>query len=308
MISKSPAQFSQSRKRLWALLGDLPDRDKPVRIISESISEECDRIIERLLLDLNGIEPVPAIVVKPVRMPTVKLPVLLYHHAHCADYGFGKREFTEGRTEIQNPPYADCCIENGWIGVAIDCWNFGERHRQTESSLFKQMLWNGQVLWGMMIFDAVRTLDYICSREDTDTSRIATIGLSMGSTLSWWLAALDERVKVCVDICCLTDYEALIEAGGLDLHGIYYYVPGLLKQFSSASINAMIAPRPHLSLAGTKDPLTPVPGLDRIDTELKQVYGSMGAPEAWKLARCDSGHSETAQMRQEIISWIHRWL
>ena len=49
--------------------------------------------------------------------------------------------------------------------------------------------------------------------------------MSMGSTMAWWLAALDERVKVTVDICCLTDFQALIAQKDLSAHGIYYYVP-----------------------------------------------------------------------------------
>ena len=39
--------------------------------------------------------------------------------------------------------------------------------------------------------------------------------MSMGSTMAWWLAALDERMKVTVDICCLTDFEALLAKKGL---------------------------------------------------------------------------------------------
>ena len=134
------------------------------------------------------------------------------------------------------------------------------------------MLWRGQVLWGMMVYDSLRAIDYLVAREDVDAGRVATLGLSMGSTMAWWVAALDERVRVCVDLCCLTDFEALIETRGLDGHGIYYYVPGLLKQFTTAQINALIAPRAHLSLAGNHDRLTPPAGLDRIDAELRRVY------------------------------------
>ena len=122
------------------------------------------------------------------------------------------------------------------------------------------MLWHGQVLWGMMVYDSLarRRLPGYPAPTSTAT-RIATLGLSMGSTMAWWLAALDERVKVCVDLCCLTDFHALIEARGLDGHGIYYYVPELLKHFTTADINALIAPRPHLALAGnyrSADPVT----------------------------------------------------
>jgi hypothetical protein len=132
--------------------------------------------------------------------------------------------------------------------------------------------------------------------------------MSMGSTMSWWLAALDARIRVCVDICCLTDYDALIEANGLDLHGIYYYVPNLLKHFTAARINALISPRPHLGLAGRYDPLTPYKGLMRIDAELGEAYRRDGAPEAWKLIVYDIAHFETAEMRADILEFFEKWM
>jgi hypothetical protein len=126
--------------------------------------------------------------------------------------------------------------------------------------------------------------------------------------MAWWVAALDTRIRVCVDLCCLTDYQALIDTRGLDGHGLYYYVPNLLKHFTTAQINALIAPRPHLGLAGNHDPLTPPAGLDRIDAELSQVYAEEGAPDAWKLLRYETGHFETAAMRAEILSFLQQWL
>jgi hypothetical protein len=126
--------------------------------------------------------------------------------------------------------------------------------------------------------------------------------------MAWWTAALEPRIKVCVDICCLTDFQALIETQGLDGHGIYYFVPGLLKHFSSADINALIAPRPHLSLAGNYDPLTPPAGLDRIDAALRRAYADAGAPEAWELHRYEVGHIETAAMRSEAMAFLAKWL
>src|SRR5206468_605743 len=157
-------------------------------------------------------------------------------------------------------------------------------------SLFKEMLWKGQVLWGMMVYDSIRAIDYLVSRSEVDPDRLATLGLSMGSTMAWWLAALDTRIKVTVDICCLTEFQSLIETKGLDGHGIYYYVPSLLKHFTTAEINALIAPRPHLSLAGNQDKLTPPQGLDILDHELKKTYAAHGAADAWKLHREDVGH------------------
>jgi hypothetical protein len=83
-----------------------------------------------------------------------------------------------------------------------------------------------------------------------------------------------------VDINCLTDFQALLARKALSLHGLYYFVPGLIKHFTTAQINALIAPRAHLGHAGLRDKLTPVEGLDVIDKELQQVYAEAGPPRA----------------------------
>jgi hypothetical protein len=126
--------------------------------------------------------------------------------------------------------------------------------------------------------------------------------------MAWWHAALDERVKVCIDLCCLTDFQALVETRNLDGHGLYYYVPSLLKHFSTADINALICPRAHLSLAGNYDKLTPPAGLDRIDAALKKVYAEAGAADRWELVRYDIGHFETWDMRARILRFLERLL
>ena len=90
----------------------------------------------------------------------------------------------------------------------------------------------------MMVYDSLRAMDYLVSRDDVGAKRIGTVGLSKGSAI-----AVDERVKVTVNLCCLTDWHALIEAKNLKGHGIYYYVPGLLKHFTTSRMNALIAPR-----------------------------------------------------------------
>lgn len=303
-------QDKQARRReLYSLMGDLPDRSRPVE--SHRVFEERREhyVLEKLILELNGVEHVPAYFVRPLdARPGQRLPVVVYNHAHGGDYKTGKDELLEHRKYFQEPPYAVELTRRGYAALCIDHWVFGERSGKSESSTFKRMIWQGQVLWGMMVFDTLRAVDYLVTRPNVDPARIATLGLSMGSTMAWWAAALDERVKVCVDLCCLTDFQSLIETDGLDGHGIYYYVPNLLKHFTTAQINGLISPRPHLALAGNKDALTPAKGLDRIDEELKRVYAADGAPDAWRLVREDVGHTETPQMRAEIVGWLEKCL
>jgi len=291
------------RNRLYNLLGDLPSPERRIKSEVVETIEHTTYVVERLSLDLNGWEPVPAYFLRPNSIVRPS-PAVLYNHAHGNEYQLGKDELLLGRSQLQKPPYAEVLTSLGYCVLCIDAWCFGDRANREELSVFKEMLWRGQVLWGMMVYDSLRALDFLLERPEVDSERIATLGLSMGSTMAWWLAALDERIKVCVDICCLTDFQAFVEAKSFHEHGVYYFVPSLLKYFTSAEINALIAPRAHLSLAGNRDPLTPPAGLDRIDLHLTRVYKEAGRPEAWKLLRCDVGHEETPEMRTAIIAFL----
>jgi pimeloyl-ACP methyl ester carboxylesterase len=306
----SPAAASTPdarRRELYGLLGDLPDRKRPISGKKRNEQEHDGYILETWDLDLNGIETVPAYLARP-RSMTGRAPGVLFDHSHGGGYTIGKQEFIEGRSYLQPKPYAKELTELGYVALCIDSWIFGERSHTTEADMFKAMLWRGQVLWGMMVYDHLRALDYLLTRAEVDTQRIATLGMSMGSTMAWWLAALDERIKVTVDINCLTDFQSLLARKALSLHGLYYFVPGLLNHFTTAQINALIAPRAHLGLAGLRDKLTPVEGLDVIDRELQQVYAKLGHPERWKLLRYDVEHQETPEGRQEIIAFLKKFL
>jgi dienelactone hydrolase len=294
------------RRELYGLLGDLPPRQRSIAARTIAIEDRPGFVLERLVLDINGLEPVPAYFVKPKQLGG-KAPTILFNHWHAGEYNLGKDEIL--RPKPGNvPSYAEDLTAQGYCALCLDMWCFGERSVRTELDTFKEMLWNGQVLWGMMVYDTLRGLDYLLTRPEVDTARVATLGMSMGSTMAWWVAALDPRLRLCVDICCLTDYQALIEAHNLKGHGVYYFVPGLLKHFTTAQINALIAPRPHLATAGTHDDLTPQAGLDRIDHELRAVYRNLGKPNNWKLLRYDVGHAEPPEMRRDILTFLKEHL
>lgn len=295
------------RVELYALLGDLPDRQRPVSAEKHGEEERDGYILESWRLDLNGIEPVPAYVARP-RTLRGRAPAVLFNHSHGGGYDIGKKEFIDGRSYLQPTPYAKVLTDLGYVALSIDHWVFGERSHTTEADMFKAMLWKGQVLWGMMVYDSLRALDVLLARDDVDPTRVGTLGMSMGSTMAWWLAALDPRVTVTVDINCLTDFQALLDRKALSLHGLYYYVPSLLTHFSTAEINALIAPRAHLALAGLRDDLTPVEGLDRIDRALREVYAALGHPERWMLQRYDVAHQETREGREQVVAFLRRFL
>jgi len=304
------ARQNERREALWGLLGDLPPRDRGVSARLLRTEKGPGYVLEHLELDINGVEKAPALLLVPDKRQA-KAPGLVYIHAHGGTYEVGKEELVVGRKVL--PAYAPVCAEKGIVALAIDSWCFSARKhvedgRQGESDAFKDMLWRGRVLWGMMMYDEFQAVTYLASRGEVDPRRIGAFGLSMGSTKAWWLAALDPRVKLCIDLCCLTDYEELTRIGNLKGHGIYYFVPRLLKQFQAHDINALIVPRAHLSLNGRHDRLTPPAGVERIAAHLAPLYRQFGRESDCRIELFDCGHEETPEMRALVLEWLDKHL
>jgi Abhydrolase family len=288
---KSKSEFTayqrKRRRELWGLLGDLPLKHQPKEPKLIKTEKGDGYTLEHLELDLNGIEPVPALLLIPekLRKPA---PGLLYIHAHGGTYELGKEELLKGRNVL--PAYAPVVAEKGIVTLAIDSWCFSGRQRNPngrdgEWDAFKKMIWHGQVLFGMMMFDEYKAVSYLIGRPE-----------------------VDRRVKLCIDLCCLTDFEELIKINNLKGHGIYYYVPSLLKDFQTHQINELIVPRPHLSLNGRRDLLTPPAGVERIRDHLTPLYQKFGKAEDCRVELFDCGHEETPEMRKIVLEWMDKYL
>jgi len=111
-----------------------------------------------------------------------------------------------------------------------------------------------------------------------------------------------------MDVCCLTDYEELIKAHGLQGHGIYYYVPALLKHFQTSEINELIVPRAHLSVNGKRDELTPPVGVNKVRNYLLPLYRKYGKEAELRVELFDCAHVELPEMRKLIQEWMDRCL
>lgn len=306
MTEQSQHMLGQDNDPLWQLLGDLPAR-MPITSQSLERSEQDGYTLETVLLELNGLEKVPASIALP-REGAGPFPLIIFNHSHGGNYTGGRRELIHSSAYLQEPSFASVLTGMGYAVCCIDMWCFGERSGRAESETVKEMLWNGQVMWGMMLYDNRRLIDYMCSRKDIDATRIGTIGMSMGGLMAWWLAALDERVKVIVDIAAQVDAHTLIANRGLDHHGFYSYVPGLLKQYTTLDIQRRIAPRPRMSLVGRHDRLCPLEGVEHLAKGLQKVYAEAGYSEHWQPVIGSGGHMETMEMRAAWMPFLQKYM
>ena len=310
---------SELRRKLWRLLGDLPGLFTPKAAIEEKQSRD-GYWLERFTFDNGTGDTVYGYILIPSGH-NGRGPAILYHHQHGGMYERGKEEvITKTYTKLGFAT-GEALARAGYVVLCIDAYAFGQRRFQgpagqreeggaAESALFKTFLWEGKTLWGMMVRDDLLALNYLISRPEVDGGRIAAMGMSMGSTRTWWAAALDERIKAAVSVSCLTRYQNLIAHGDVRLHGIYYYVPNMLKEkIDTESVVGLIAPRAHLTLTGDKDDGSPADGVRIINAFAQHVYKLYDKGDNFRGVLYEGvGHEYTPQMWEETLAWLKKHL
>jgi dienelactone hydrolase len=306
-------QRQQIRAELWRLLGDLPPRPKLPKVTTVSRDDRGDFIVEKFQFDNEAGATVPGYLLLPKNVAD-RAPGILYCHWHGGEYAIGKEELFQARHTPEEPGPA--LARHGFVVLGIDAYCFGERSGHGaggpqekggdgEMSASKFNLWVGRTLWGMILRDDLMALDYLASRPEVDASRLGVTGISMGATRSWWLMALDERLKTGVAVACLTRYQNLIEHESLKAHGIYYFVPNLLKHFDTEAIVALIAPRPVLFMTGDQDSGSPPDGIRRIDAAVRPVYQIYGKDAEFQNTIYPGlGHVYTPEMWARTLAWL----
>lgn len=135
----------------------------------------------------------------------------------------------------------------------------------------------GETMIGWRVWDVMRTIDWIATRDDLDAQRVGCMGISGGGTCTVFAAALEPRIQAAMLSCSLNTFRDSI----LSLaHCIDNYVPGILKWAEMYDVAGLIAPRALFVESGTKDPIFPIDASRASFSKVKRVYDVFGAGDA----------------------------
>jgi dienelactone hydrolase len=293
-----------SRDELASLLSF---REPGIKLVSTEVAARDGYLFERLALDVEGVGAVRAFLTRPAGAAG-RRPAILYGHSHGGRHEIGANELMDGRSYLLSP-FGPLLARAGYVTLCIDMPTFGDRDDVEESAAAKAHIWYGTSLIGQMVSEQAAALTYLSSRDDVDPQRIGAFGISLGSTLAYWHAALDPRIRAVAHLCCYADYATLVELGAHDNHGIYLLVPGMLRHTSTGEIAGMVAPRPQLICLGEDDELTPPPSIERALAVTRPMYEAAGAPDALEVfVQAGIEHRETPEMHQKVMAFFQREL
>ena len=188
--------------------------------------------------------------------------------------------------------------------------DFGEskvRNSTNEHTLAgTQCLLLGHSFARHVIWDGLRALDYLISRPEVDSSRIGCTGNSGGGTLTAYLSALDDRIKVAAPSCYITNWKSLLETIGPQ-DAEQNLPPFFLEGLDQSDFVIAFAPKPFLILAAERD-FFPIAGTRQTFREVKRIYGLLGAEEKLNMVEADDEHGYTKPRRLAAYRWMNRWL
>lgn len=276
---------------------------------------------------------VPLRIIRPAEI-TSPAPVVIFLHGTN-----GNKDNYRPRQELYAMRgYLTCAVDARWHGDRCapgltPCVGISEYQQALVRS------WKGDPAKPFLldnVWEMIQLLDYLETREDVDSSRIAMTGTSLGGMHTWLTAVVDDRVAVAAPMIGIQGFQWAIdhvayqsrvssipdvfEAARIDLGRSEIdpevvtqvwnkIIPNLLAEYDSPKSLPLLAPRPLLAANGELDPRCPLPGVMEAMESAKKAYRAAGVPDDVSLfVERDLMHVDSPVLQAVIADWIDKHL
>lgn len=310
---RTPAEVEERqryiRSKIGDLLGGFPERTPLNARITGSFARDGYRV-EKLIFES-----------RPKLYVTADVYVPASGHApYPAVLGVAGHSDASKATPIYQRGWISLA-KRGYLVLAFDPPGQGERTFFYDAELGRSRLPTGTAehtsvglqcfltggsLAQFLVWDGIRAVDYLLTRQDVDPKRLAVAGNSGGGTQAAYLAAMEPRLAAAAPSCFMTSSEKLwTDLGPQDAEQNIagFLAAGLdIKDFALS-----MAPKPFQMLAATRD-FFPIAGTREAFAEAKRIYAVLGHPEGVNFFEFDDTHAWSQPRREATYRWFQRWL
>jgi len=305
-------------------------------------TDRGDYVEEALTFQTTPDLRVPAYVLVP-KKASLPAPGVVVLHCHGGAYVWGKEKVVAvenehpALSEFKGQLYEGTSIatelaRRGYVVITIDMFYWGERRmlldgdpssyrdpqRMTSEDvsafnrrssqneqLVARTLMTAGITWpGVVLWDDLRTVDYLANRPEVDRRRLGCVGLSVGGYRSFLLAALDPRIKAAIDVGWMTSYASNIRRHVINTVGFTFHIPGLYRYLDLPDLAALIAPRSVFVINGSKDTLFPPDGVEKAHRKIEACFRKAGVPDHQRCRVYDAPHQFNRAMQAEAWEWL----
>ena len=298
-----------SREKLMRVIDVMPEKTPLNPKVTGMLQKEDYRIEKIVYESLPGYYVTGAIYI-PDGIHG-KAPAIFYACGHSLE-GF--------RAEIYQHIIVNL-VKKGFVVFTIDPMGQGERYEYWNKDENKpvfpvpdhqhsyagaQCLISGYSVASYFIWDVIRGIDYMISRQEVDPDRIGMTGRSGGGNLTAYLGAIDDRIVASAPECYITNYEYLCKSIGPQCaeQNLYQLI---LQGLDHADFIIARAPKPTLILSTTRD-IFSIQGARESYIEAKRMYDMLDSGEKLIMVEDDTVHSSTKKMREAMYAFFQEHL
>ena len=224
---------------------------------------------------------------------TAPFPAVLSPHGHWSN---GRLENT---LKASVPGRAINFVLQGYVVLTYSMIGYNETaevlpHRFENP---QQELW-GFGAMGLQLWNSIRALDFLTSRDEVDVKRIGLTGASGGATQAFMLTAIDPRIRVAAPVNMISAHFQ----GGC----ICENAPLLRLHTSNIEIAALAAPRPLLMVSTSGDWTKDTPEIEF--PAIRSIYKLFSATHQVSNIHLNYEHNYNQESREAVYSWFSRWL
>lgn len=255
-------------------------------------------------------------------------PAVLVLHDHGAHFTIGKEKTVRpfGVTEAVMKDAEDwtvSCYDGVFIGdemaragyvvLSTDALFWGERGRRQGADYDAQQALNanleqmGMSFGSFIVWDDLRSADFLASLPMVKPGGIAVVGHSMGCYRAWTAAALSDAVKACVAVCWMNTTEHLMTLTNNQNKGGSAYsmiIPGIRNYMDYPDVASLACPKPVFFMNGRQDKLFPVEGVEAAYAVMRKVWQDNGAGEQFHTKITDGPHYYDKAMQREALQFL----
>lgn len=307
----------QLKKKVYEDLGGFPQEKAPLNTRLLETEEFSNYTRQRIVYTTDYKLDVVAYLLLP-KSRSGKLPAVIACHGH----GYGARDIlglnpdNTRKSDDDDPGYqrdfAIELVERGFIVIAPELFGFGDRRLKedegkslSESSCYHistYLLMLGKTIAGVRVYDIIRTIDYLLTRSDVDSGRLACMGISGGGLVTAFASALDERIKASV----ISGYTNRFKDSIMSIHHcVDNFIPGIVTHAELPDIIGLIAPRPLLIESGTKDPIFPIDISLKAYKKIQDIYKLLDVEDRVDQDVFEGEHRISGE---KAYDWLKKWL
>ena len=198
----------------------------------------------------------------------------------------------------------------GFVCLIIETIQFGEvegHHWGPYSKGWFNWYSRGYNPAGVELWNAIRGLDLLCLRPEVDPEKLGVTGISGGGSQSWYIAAVDPRIKAVAPVCGASTLKAQITSRTIDGHCDCMMPINTYRQ-DFMDIGALIAPRPLLICQADRDGLNTIESVRELYDNIGKIYKLYNASDKIGLVETPGGHSYHKISREKIFSFFIKYL